>query len=147
MAEKCGIQTSEEQIVYANLLQKGMYVGLGTMFVTFAIYVFGILPTAVPLDEISRYWNQNVHSYLEAINENFLHLDHLPTGWTWVTLLHKADFLNFVGIAILSGVTIMCYIAIVPILLKKGDKVYAVMAIAEAVILALAASGLLSVGH
>jgi len=147
MAEKGAIQTSEEQVVYANLLQKGMYVGLGTMFVTFAIYVFGILPTAVPLDEISKYWNQAVHSYLEAINENFLHLDHLPTGWTWVTLLHKADFLNFVGIAILSGITIICYIAIVPILLKKGDKVYAIMAIAEVVILSLAASGFLSVGH
>ena len=61
--------------------------------------------------------------------------------------LNKGDFLNFIGVAILSGITILCYAVIVPTLLRKGDKAYAVMSILEVLILALAASGLLAVGH
>ena len=140
-------QATEEQLLYANILGKGMLVGLVLLFVTFALYVFGIMPAAVPLDEISGYWNQPVHDYLVAINNNFLHLEHLPTGWGWVKLIGKGDFVNFIPVAILSGVTIVCYLAIVPGLFKRGDKAYAIMALAEAIILALAASGLLAVGH
>jgi hypothetical protein len=138
---------TEEQILYANILEKGMYFGLLLMFVTFALYVFGIIEPAIPLSEISSYWRQDVHSYLEEINHNYLHLENLPTGWAWMALIGKSDFLNFIPIAILSGVTIICYAAIVPGLFKRGDKAYAIMAIAEAAILTLAASGILAVGH
>ena len=144
---KMSTKATEEQLLYATILEKGMLIGLVLMFVTFALYVFGILPAAIPLAEISTYWNQPVHDYLEAINHNYLHWDHLPTGWSWMKLIGKGDFINFVPVAILSGVTIFCYIAIVPGLFKRGDKAYAIMAIAEAAILTLAASGLLAVGH
>jgi hypothetical protein len=50
-------------------------------------------------------------------------------------------------VAILSGVTIFCYLAIVPGLFKRGDRAMAIMAIVEVLILTLAASGLLAVGH
>jgi hypothetical protein len=140
-------EATEEQLLYAKILSKGMLVGLVLLFVTFALYVFGIMPAAVPLDEIANYWNQPVHDYLVAINNNFLHLDHLPTGWSWVKLIGKGDFVNFIPVALLSGVTIICYAAIVPGLFKRGDKAYAIMALAEVAILTLAASGLLTVGH
>jgi hypothetical protein len=144
---KLTARATDEQLLYANILEKGMLIGLLLMFITFALYVFRIMPSAVPLAQISGYWSQPVHAYLEAINHNFLHLEHLPTGWSWVKLIGKGDFLNFVPVAILSGVTIFCYLAIVPGLFKRGDKAYAFMALAEVVILALAASGLLAVGH
>jgi hypothetical protein len=140
-------QATEEQLLYANILGKGMLVGLVLLFVTFALYVFGIMDPAIPLSEISGYWNQPVHDYLVAINTNFLHLEHLPTGWGWVKLIGKGDFINFIPVAMLSGVTIICYLAIVPGLFKRGDKAYAIMALAEVIILSLAASGLLMVGH
>ncbi|MDD3618010.1 MAG: hypothetical protein RBR09_08740 [Desulfobulbaceae bacterium] len=135
-----------EQVLYAKILEKGMYLGLVLLFVTFALYVFGIMKPAVPLNEIAAYWNQDVHSYLVAINTNFLQLDNLPTGWSWLGLINRGDFVNFIPIAILSGVTILCYIAIVPGLFKRGDKAYAIMAVAEVLILTLAASGLLTTG-
>lgn len=146
---KCSCVTkeaSEEQMLYAALLEKGMYAGIGLLFITFAIYVFGIVSPAVPLSEIAKYWSMDSHTYLEAINQNALHLPHPPTGWAWATLLHKSDFMNFLGIALLAGITLFCYAAIIPTLLKKGDKAYAIMCIAEVLILALAASGLLAVG-
>ena len=144
---KMSNKATEEQLLYATILEKGMMVGLILMFITFGIYVFRLIPAAVPRVDIVNLWNQPVHDYLVMINDNYLHLDHLPTGWSWLKLIGKSDFLNFVPVAILSGVTIICYLAIVPGLLKRGDKAYAVMALAEAIILALAASGLLAVGH
>ena len=136
-----------EQLLYANILEKGMYFGLVLMFVTFFLYLSGIMTPVVPMDMISGYWNQPVDSYLAAINTQFLGWSHAPTGWSWMKLLGKGDFLNFLPVAILSGVTIFCYAAIVPGLFRRGDKAYGIMAIAEVVILALAASGLLAAGH
>jgi hypothetical protein len=140
-------ETQGEQILYAKVLGIGMSIGLVTLFLTFGVYVSGALAPAVPLDEVSNYWHLGVHEYLEVVNRDYLHMEHSPTGWAWATMLAKGDFLNFVGIAILAGVTIICYLAIVPTLLRKKDRAYLTMAIVEVLVLALAASGILSVGH
>ena len=140
-------QATEEQLLYADLLEKGMYIGLLLMIITFALYLFGIMKPVVPRADIASYWSQPVDAYLAAVNTNFLQWEHVPTGWSWLKLISKGDFVNFQPVAILSGVTILCYIAVAPGLFKRGDKAMGIMAIAEALILALAASGLLAVGH
>jgi hypothetical protein len=140
-------EAQSEQILYAKVLGIGMYCGLLILFITFSVYVSGLLPPAVPHEQVASYWHQGVHDYLEAVNHDHLQLEQPPTGWEWVTMLGKGDFLNFVGIAILGGITIICYLAIVPTLLRKKDNAYLAMALAEVVILVLAASGLLAVGH
>lgn len=141
MADKpgTGLEAGPEQILYASILEKGMYLGLLILLVTFAVYALGIMKPYIPLDQISQYWSMNVHEYLEHA--------HIKTGWSWVGMINYGDFINFVGVAVLAGVTAICYLAIVPILLKNDDKVYAVLAFLEVVVLALAASGLLKVGH
>ena len=139
--------TQDEQLLYARVLEIGMYIGLVILFITFGVYVTGILPPAVPLDQVSNYWHLPVHEYLETVNQNHWQLAHPPTGWAWVTMLGKGDFLNFIGIAILGGVTIICYLAIVPTLLRKKDNAYVAMALVEVTVLTLAASGILAVGH
>ena len=58
----------------------------------------------------------------------------------------KGEFLNFIGIVFLAGVTIVCYLRIIPILLRKKDTMYAVLAIIEVLVLTLAASGVLKSG-
>jgi hypothetical protein len=139
--------TQSEQILYARVLEIGMYIGLVILFITFGVYVSGIMTPAVPLDQVSSYWHLGVHDYLVAVNQNHLQLDHPPTGWAWLTMLGKGDFLNFIGIAILGGITIICYLAIIPTLLRKKDNVYVAMALVEVMVLTLAASGILAVGH
>ncbi len=140
-------ETQGEQILYAKVLGIGMSIGLVTLFLTFGLYVSGALAPAVPLDQVPNYWNLGVHEYLEVVNRDYLHMEHSPTGWAWATMLAKGDFLNFVGIAILAGVTIICYLAIVPTLLRKKDTAFLTMAIVEVLVLTLAASGILAVGH
>jgi hypothetical protein len=62
-------------------------------------------------------------------------------------MVRYGDFLNFIGIAILAGVTLLCYVSILPLLLRKGDYIYAVLALLEVIVLLGAASGIISAGH
>jgi hypothetical protein len=131
-------QASEEQMAYAKVLNIGMWLGLAVMIVTFIIYISGLLPSFVPIDDLPKYWTMRVHDFNVAL--------HAPTGWGWAPLVGKGDYMNFIGIAMLSGLTILCYAVILPILFKKKDTAYVVIAIAEILVLSLAASGLLKVG-
>lgn len=133
------LKASPEQILYAKILEKGMYFGLLILFITFGLYAFGILDPYIPLGKISEYWSYNVHDYLEHAE--------IKAGWAWLGMLKYGDFINFIGVAILAGVTIFCYAAIVPTLLKNKDVIYAVLAVLEVIILGAAASGILAVGH
>ena len=137
----------EEQLLYANILQVGMYIGLTLLLVTFALYASGIVAPAVPVERLPDYWTLDVHEYLEATNRDHLHHEDPISGWSWLQVLDKGDYLNFIGIALLSGVTIVCFLGIVPTLIRKQDRAYVVMALLEVVILTLAASGILAVGH
>ena len=132
------LEATPEQMLYARLLNKGMLIGLLILFITFAIYVFGIMDPYIPHDKLSSYWGLSVQEYLHQAN--------VPDGWGWATMLQYSDFLNFIGIVVLSAVTIFCYLAIIPTLLRNNDKLYALLAFAEALVLTLAASGLLSTG-
>jgi hypothetical protein len=137
----------EEQLLYAKILQTGMYIGLALLLVTFLLYTSGIVAPAVPVEALPDYWTMNVHDYLDATNRDHLHHEHPIDGWAWLTVLGKGDYLNFLGIALLSAVTIVCFLGIVPTLARKKDKAYVVMALLEVAILTLAASGILAVGH
>jgi hypothetical protein len=77
---------------------------------------------------------------------DFNHDLHAPTGWEWISYVGKGDYLNFVGVAILAGLTIVCYAAIIPALLRKKDTPYLLIAVAEVLVLVLAASGILKGG-
>jgi hypothetical protein len=132
-------EPTAEQVFYARVLEIGMYVGLACLFVTFALYVSGVMAPYVPVEDLSTHWEKSVHDYL--------HDAEIESGWGWVAMLRYGDFLNFIGIAILAGVTLLCYVSIVPMLLRKGDYIYAVLALLEIIVLLGAASGVISAGH
>jgi hypothetical protein len=138
---------NSDQLLYASILSKGMYLGLGLLLLTFALYMLGIVQPGVPVEEIPNYWTLRVDEYLEAVNQDFLHQEHVITGWGWIGLLGMGDYLNFVGIALLAAVTIVCYIGILPSLIRRKDWIFSVIAALEVLILVLAASGLVSAGH
>ena len=131
-------KASEEQLIYANILGYGMWLGLAVLVVTFVLYVTGILPPVIPINDLPTYWGMKAKDYL--------HTAHLPQGWGWVKLAGHGDFVNFIGIVMLAGLTVVCYLAIIPTLIKKKDTPYLVIAVVEILILALAASGVLTAG-
>jgi len=131
-------KTPKEQILYANMLFYGCWSGLAIMTVTYVIYAFGILDPHVSMDVVTRTWTQPVQEYLTV--------GQVPVGWGWATLLHKGDFLNFLGIALLAGMTLVCYIPLIVAYLRKKDTLFAMIAIAEILVLAFAASGIVGGG-
>jgi len=137
--EEPKLEAGPEQILYASILEKGMFIGLVILFITFALYAFGVMKPYIPLNEVSHYWGMNVHAYLEHAN--------IKPGWSWAGMLQYGDFINCIGVAVRAGGSIICYLAIIPTLLKNNDKVYALLALLEALVLSLAASGILAVGH
>jgi hypothetical protein len=137
---------SQEQLLYARILAAGMYTGLGILLITFALYITGAVAPAIPIDRLPDFWTMDVARYLEAVNTQYVHHDHVLTGWAWVSALEHGDYLNFVGVVVLSTVTIICFLGILPTLLRKRDYAYTVIAVLEIVILALAASGVLTAG-
>jgi hypothetical protein len=132
------VKATEEQVAYAKLLDIGMKSGLLAVIITFIIYITGVLSPHVPVNDLPKYWSMPVKEYLEAT--------HIHPGWSWLGMVGKGDFLNFIGIAFLAGVTILCYIRIIPILFRKKDQVYGIIAVIEVLVLALAASGILRAG-
>jgi hypothetical protein len=131
-------KASEEQMAYAAILNTGMWFGLALLIITFFVYISGAIPTFIPIDDLPKYWTMRAHDYTHEL--------HAPTGWGWTAFLGKGDYLNFVGIAILSGLTILCYLVILPIFVRKKNTPYVVIAIIEVMVLALAASGIMKVG-
>ncbi len=131
-------KATEEQILYGNILNKGMIIGLIGLIVAFIIYALEVMPTKIPLVEVQHYWVMPVHEYLEKSG--------MHAGWYWITQIGYADMLNLFPIAFLSALTIICYIAILPVLSKKKDTVYVILSIVEVLVLCLAASGILGTG-
>lgn len=132
------IKATEEQMTYGKILDIGMKFGLIALIITFIIYITGIITPYIPLNELPDYWGMSVHKYLEEAQ--------IPHGWGWLNMIGKGDFLNFIGIAFLAGITIICYIVIIPILFRKKDTIYGIIAILEVLVLVLAASGILKTG-
>lgn len=129
----------EEQLVYATVLDIGMKIGFILLVISFVLYVFGIIEPHIAYTDLPKYWTMPVDEYLKATN--------IDTGWSWLALASKSDFMNFIGMAFLATVTVICYLRVLPIFFKHKDIVYGMIAIMEILVLVLAASGILTSGH
>ena len=127
------------ELIYARWLDWGTRVSLGVLTAAFLAYVLGLLEPWVPLAELPRLWGLPVEHYLAATSA--------PQGWGWLHLAGKGDFANFLGIALLALVTAMCYLRVLPELLATGKRLYALLALAQVLVLLAAAAGLFSGGH
>ena len=132
------LKVSEEQLLYAKILNAGMLIGLGSLVIAFILYCISFTEPLIPLEKVQTYWVMSVHDYLKQSG--------IQTGWAWLGNLKYGDMLTFLPIAFLSLLTIVCYIAILPQLIRKKDTAYVVIAILEVAVLVLAASGILSTG-
>ncbi len=131
-------KTPKEQIIYADLLFYGSWGSLALLALTYTIYVTGILAPHIPLDKVIVLWEKSAHEYMVQ--------GHAPQGWGWVYLLNTGDFLNFGGLAILAGMTIICFIPLIPAYIKEKRPIYALIAVLEILVLSFAASGIVGGG-
>jgi hypothetical protein len=103
---------------------------------TFAVYVTGILAPAIPIAELPRVWGLPLDEYLARTGA--------PTGWGWLGSIAYGDYLNYVGMSLFACVALLSNLAIVLPLARRGERLMAALVAAQIVVLAVAASGLLS---
>ena len=132
------LKPSREQIIYANLLIIGVWLGIFILVTTYVIYLTEILPSHVELTLIPKVWGKGVAEYLE--------ITHSPHGWGWVHLLAKGDFLNYIGFALLALMTIFCYLVLVRGYARQKNWIFTAIAVLEMLVLSVAASGILGSG-
>lgn len=130
---------SVEQQRYATWLNWGARSGLAILIVTFLSYVLGLLPAKIPLDQLPKVWGLPTGEYLKQTGA--------PTGWGWLSMIGQGDFASLLGIAWLSGCSLLCLIVVMPIYARNKDRVFVVLCIAALLIQLLAASGILAGKH
>lgn len=130
---------SPEQRLYARWLDIGTRIGFVALVATFLVYLLDLLPSHIPVAELPRYWTLPVAEYIAVTGA--------PTGWGWLRLLGEADYLNFIGIAILASVTAVCYVRVLPLFLRTGDRAFVAICLLEIVVLVVAAVGVAGGGH
>jgi len=136
-AEK--VDVPEYQIKYANLLLYGSWAGIVILVITFFLYVTGTMTAYIPPAEMPQYWSMRSSDFLHAVG--------LHGGWEWLGMLGKGDYINYLGIALLGGLTIIGYLVLLlPAFIKKKDNAFVAIVITEILVLTLAASGILGSG-
>ncbi len=125
-----------EQKRYATFLKFGAWSGIALLVISYTIYLMGLLDPYVPFKQLQEYWALQSGKYVEKAN--------LPANWGWVSLIDHADFLNFIGIALLGLLTIVGLLTLIPTYIKKKNWCYLVIVCLQVIVLAISASGLLT---
>lgn len=128
-----------EQLLYARLIDWGTRLGLAVLVLSFAAYLSGLSAPHVPLERLPELWSLPLPQFLEAAR--------LPTGWGWLALTRHGDIAALSGIVILAGCSALAMLALAALYLRRGDRTYAALCLAEAAVVLLAASGLITGGH
>ena len=120
-----------EQQIYARWLDLGTRAGFLVLLVSFGAYVFGALDPHMPPHQLPALWGLPVDHYVSAARA--------PVGWGWLALVVKADYLNYVGVALFALVTLAAYARLVPTLFAQGERLRAAIAAVQVVVLLVAA--------
>ena len=115
----------------ARWVDIGTRLGFVVLVASFVAYVSGMLDPHLPPHRLPLLWGLPVDHYVTAASA--------PTGWAWLGFVARADYLNYVGVALLATVTLAAYARIVPMLLSQRERLRAAIAIAQVVVLVVAA--------
>lgn len=137
--EAGSVTQPDEQRRYARWLEWGSRVGLGALLLIFLAYGAGLVEPHVPHSRLPEVWNLPVSQFLAATG--------LPTGWGWLAFAHRGDIANLLGIAMLTGASLLALLALLPLYARQRDWRYAALCVTQVAVLLLAASGVMTGGH
>jgi hypothetical protein len=130
---------SEDHLRYAAWLARGTTLGFGAMAIAFAAYIGGVIDPHVSPSDLPLLWGGPAAGYLAKTG--------IDGGWGWLTLLHRADMLNLVGVAVLSGCSVVALLVVTVLYMRQRDRLLAAVCVMEILLIVLAASNLLSGLH
>ncbi|HUL40643.1 MAG TPA: hypothetical protein VLV32_01870 [Burkholderiales bacterium] len=130
--------TPPEHVWYARVLDAAVKVGLAILSVSFLVYVLGLIPAHIPVDQLQKYWGLPVKDYLAQTGT--------PHGWGWLSLMGNSDILNFFGVTVLSGISGLCFLVLIPFYALRRDITYLLITLLNLGVLLVAAWGVFGSG-
>lgn len=127
------------ELTYARWLAWCTGIALTVLVASFFAYVFQLSEPLIALERLPQVWGLPVDRFREATGG--------PAGWDWLRFAARGDYANLVGVTLLALVTVVCYLRVLPVLLRQGERTLAVLAAAQILVLLAAASGLLAGSH
>jgi hypothetical protein len=118
---------NEPQDVYARWLEIGSRTAFAFALVFLVLYLTGLVAPYIPLADLPRLWTLPAAELARQANA--------PAGWGWLSLLRYGDYLNLLAIAAFSLLSLACVARIVPAFLKSGERLQAVLAALQALVL------------
>ena len=116
--------------IYARWLDRLTRIAFAVASVTFLLYVSGAISPHVPLAALPELWRLPLAQYLERSGS--------PTGWQWLALARRGDYLNLVAIALFALIVLISYLRLIWVL----PRLQAALAGAQVLVLLAAMSGL-----
>lgn len=123
---------------YARWLDACTKLAFVVTVASFLLYASGALPSYVRLEELPELWGLPLDQYLLRTGA--------PTGWGWLPLVGHGDYLNYLGICLFALVVLVCHAAITPRLIARGERLIFLLAVAQMLVLLVAASGVFAGG-
>ena len=121
----------DPQELYARWLERGARATFVFALATLALYLAGVLPPLLPLDELPRLWTL---SAAEMMREA-----HAPGGWSWLHYVRYGDYLNVLGISLFALLSLVCTARMIPAFARRGERAQAILAALQVLVLLVAA--------
>lgn len=129
-------QIEPAQLSYATLLVWLVRANLVAMSVFFLLYATGWVPAAIPIAEVPMYWTMSASTYASTVG--------VSTGWAWIHSLGDSGVLAFVGTVLFPVTTTIAALAAAVLFARDRVAVYSLIALAETVVLVIAATGIIA---
>lgn len=126
------------QLAYARMLMWLVRIALAAIFLTFALYVGRVLPAVVDVAQVPEVWHLSARDYAAETER--------AVGWQWIHNLDQGPILVFASLVLFPAGSMLIVGAASFFYLRARRRTYALIAFLEFVVLAVAASGILSGG-
>lgn len=123
---------------YAAVLRTTQALALPVLVGGYLLYLTGVLPSIVPPATALVDSGRASAAFVAACGE--------PTGWAWLARLGHGDMLCLLGIALLGVSPILALLAILPLAVRRRDRAFVMVLVAQVAVLVAAAAGWLGRG-
>jgi hypothetical protein len=136
------IYADRVQFAYAKTLDIVAHAVMLVIGIGYLLYILRLLPLTVPIETIAGNWQLSSSELQSKL--------HVFCGWSCFTslpvLLH-GDAVSYASVVMLSMATLFCLVTAVMAFFREKNHLFLMIAILQVVVLLVAASGVMTLGH
>lgn len=127
------VSTAEINQVFERVERHGVRWTLALVVVSFFLYVSGWMEAFIPPEKLPGLIGEGLEVFVREHNA--------PTGWQWLGMLGYSDMLSLGALVVMVGVIFAAYVMVVPVLLRRRDRLYLALVGAQLALFILAGLG------